>query len=38
MNTRASVFAAWPAAWLYGACWIAKRAIERGGVVVVRAG
>jgi hypothetical protein len=29
MNTRASVFAVWRAAWLCVACWIAKGVIER---------
>jgi hypothetical protein len=32
MNIRASVFAVWRVAWRYVACWIAKRAIGRGGV------
>jgi hypothetical protein len=30
MSIRASVFAVGPAAWRYGACSIAKRAIGRG--------
>jgi hypothetical protein len=36
MNMRASAFAAWRAAWLYVAFWIAKHAIKRGvGACVV---
>lgn len=37
MNIRASVFAAWRAAWRCVACWIGNRVIERGvGVCVMR--
>lgn len=38
MNIRASVFAAWRAAWRYVACWIVRRGIGRdGGACVVNA-
>ena len=31
MNTSASVFVAWRAGWLYGACWIGRAACASDG-------